>query len=195
MNKVNINKVFFLFISLVLFSVPNITNAAQCFDTSITMPSPFMGNNDEIFKTTDGNLWQVKYAYEYMYEYYPSVMICDESKLIIKGKAIDIVKVGTSKSKPSQQQRQITSPKVKVVLKPKGCRSYFLADGDIGGIYLLEWYGGYDPDVGDSIVGEIKSYGMKDVFYPEKNSSGRVYVDDYSLSKSRAMEKLSDKCR
>ena len=59
---------------------------------------------------------------------------------------------------------------VKVILKPSGCGSYFLADGDSYGIYLLEWYGGYDPDVGDSIVGEIKGYGFKDVFYPDKNS-------------------------
>ena len=84
---------------------------------------------------------------------------------------------------------------VKVILKPSGCGSYFLADGDSYGIYLLEWYGGYDPDVGDSIVGEIKGYGFKDVFYPDKNSKGRVYVDDYWLSSSSAIEKLREKCR
>ena len=185
-------KEFIFAITLLTYSFPITSYAAQCVDTTITSPSPFMGNNDEIFKTTDGNLWQVKYSYEYMYEYSPSVMICNESKLIIKGKSIEIIQVGTAKSQTSiKQQRQI---KNKVVLKPKGCRDYFLADGDNGGVYLLEWYGGFDPDVGDSIVGEIKTYGLKDVFYPDQNSSGKVYVDDFALTKSIAIEKLNEKC-
>jgi len=84
--------------------------------------------------------------------------------------------------------------KAEVVLKKGGCRGYFIADGPRG-LYLLEWYGGYDPSVGDAIVGEIGSFGMKDVYYPNRNQSGRVYVDDYLLSRSRALEKYQEKCR
>jgi hypothetical protein len=58
---------------------------------------------------------------------------------------------------------------------------------------VLEWYGGYDPVKGDRLIGPIASYGFKDVYYPG-HRSGRVYVEDYLLSKSRAQEKLLDKC-
>ena len=167
--------------------------AQSCYKTSILSPSPFMGNNDEIFKTSDGRLWQVKYEYQYMYEYYPNVDICNESRLIVNGKSINIVPVGSSRSKNNSNVTPTNYP-VKVILKPSGCRDYFLADGDSGGIYLLEWYGGNDPSKGDSIVGELKSYGFKDVFYPDSGGSGRVYVDDFMLSRDRAIEKLREKC-
>jgi hypothetical protein len=177
-----------LFLICIYFSA----YSKNCYHTSIASPSPFMGNNDEIFKTVDGRLWQVKYEYEYLYEYYPSVDICNENKLIINGKSLNIISI--SGASPSSQRKSSNYP-VKVVLKPNGCRSYFLADGDVGGFYLLEWYGGHDPIEGESIVGQIRSYGFKDVFYPDSSSSGRVYVDDYMLSKSSAIEKLKDKCR
>ena len=177
---------------LTIFS--SLTFGQNCYRTGIVSPSPFMGNHDEIFKTTDGRLWQVKFEYQYLYEYYPTVDICNESKLILKGKAISIVSVGSSGSKSSSTPRSSSYP-IKVILKPSGCRSYFLADGDAGGIYLLEWYGGHDPSKGDSIVGELRGYGFKDVFYPDSGGSGRVYVDDYMLSTDRAIEKLKDKCR
>lgn len=60
---------------------------------------------------------------------------------------------------------------------------------------MLEWYGGHDPDEGDTIAGDISGYGFKDVFYLSSSSSGRVYVDDYGLSKSSAVEKLLRHCR
>ena len=89
----------------------------------------------------------------------------------------------------------VLNSSIRVVAKPRGCRGYFLADGDAGGVYLLEWYGGYVPAVGDSILGDLRSYGFKDVYYPSSSAKGRVYVDDYMLSTSRAREKLADKCR
>ncbi len=168
--------------------------AQNCYRTGIVAPSPFLGNNDEIFKTSDGRLWQVKYAYEYMYEYHPTVDICNDSKLIIKGKSLNIIPVGSSQSKKNSLPNKTNYP-VKIVYYPSGCRGYFLADGDVGGIYLLEWYGGHEPSKGESIVGELRSYGFKDVFYPDSGRSGRVYVDDYMLSKSSAIEKMQAKCR
>jgi len=44
-----------------------------------------MGNNEEIFKLSDGTIWQVKYEYEYLYEYYPSVIICPQKGILIIG--------------------------------------------------------------------------------------------------------------
>ena len=39
----------------------------------------------------DGSIWEVKYEYEYMYEYYPDVVICpNKNILIINDKELDI---------------------------------------------------------------------------------------------------------
>jgi hypothetical protein len=62
-------------------------------------PSPFMGNNDEIFKLADGTLWEVKYEYRYLYAYFPEVTICtDRGKLFIEDEdePLSIAKVGGS---------------------------------------------------------------------------------------------------
>jgi len=45
-----------------------------------------MGNDGEIFKLDDGSFWQVKYEYEYMYEYYPAVVICPSRRTLIVGR-------------------------------------------------------------------------------------------------------------
>lgn len=82
---------------------------------------------------------------------------------------------------------------ISVVAYLRGCHDYFLASGPKG-YYLLEWYGGYTPDKGDTIAGDLDSYGLKDVAYPGQGEKGRVYVDDYWLSKSRATDKYFEKC-
>ena len=73
-----------------------------------------------------------------------------------------------------------------------GC-DYFIADGPRG-LYVLEWYGGYDPKEGDRIVGDIGSYGLKEVVY-NGSRRGRVWVEDYLESASAAMEEIRDHCR
>jgi len=77
---------------LVVMSVlPSVTFAGECFQSSIVSPTPFMGNNEEIFKLSDGSVWEVKYEYEYLYEYYPSVIVCpNRGKLIIGEKSLNI---------------------------------------------------------------------------------------------------------
>lgn len=63
--------------------------AQDCFEDSIKSPTPFMGNDGEIFQLYDRSLWEVKYEYEYLYEYYPNIVICpDIGKLIIDGKSL-----------------------------------------------------------------------------------------------------------
>ena len=61
-------------------------SAQSCYESSIVSPSPFMGNNGEIFKLADGSVWEVKYEYEYMYEYSPDVVICPSKGRVIVGK-------------------------------------------------------------------------------------------------------------
>lgn len=81
-----------LFLILLFFAIT--ANAGKCYESSIVKPSPFMGNDGEIFKLADGTLWEVKYEYEYMYEYYPQVIICpDKGKLLIKDKKLSVEKV------------------------------------------------------------------------------------------------------
>lgn len=78
--------------TLILFLVFSVSTYAQdCYESSIVSPSPFMGNNGEIFKLADGSLWEVKYEYEYLYAYYPSVVICpDRSRLIIEDQSLNV---------------------------------------------------------------------------------------------------------
>jgi len=75
------------------------TSAQSCFESSILSPTPFMGNNGEVFKLADGSFWEVKYEYEYLYEYYPSVVVCpDTGKLIINDVSLNVVKLSGAAS-------------------------------------------------------------------------------------------------
>jgi hypothetical protein len=66
-------------------------SAQDCYQSSILSPLPFLGNNEEIFRLADGSLWEVKYEYEYLYEYYPSVIICpSRGKLIVGKKSLNV---------------------------------------------------------------------------------------------------------
>lgn len=87
----------------------------NCYQSSVVSPSPFMGNNGEIFKLADGSLWEVKYAYEYLYEYSPSVVICPSTgKLAIKGKTLDVEQVGGERAAHSSDQ-SIPAPSIDII--------------------------------------------------------------------------------
>ena len=73
-----------------------------------------------------------------------------------------------------------------------GCEYFLVQTGS--GYDLLEWYGGYDPDKGDTIVGNFETYGFHDVIDEAADESIHVYTNSYWLSKSNALEKLLDKC-
>lgn len=65
-----------------------------------------MGNNDEVFKLADGSIWEVKYEYEYLYEYAPDVIICpDKGKLIVDGKQLNVRLLSAGPSQRSKPQR------------------------------------------------------------------------------------------
>ena len=194
-------------IAVALFLACAPANAQSCFRPSVMAPTPLMGNHGEIFRTLEGSIFEVLGSYEYLYAYYPEVTICPEQgKMLVEGKTIGIRAMsarpasprqpGTSQGNaPSRPDRSKSSQSgdapIQVVLRISGC-DYFIADGP-NGYYVLEWYGGYDPDKGDGIFGEIRSYGFKTVIY-SNGREGRVYVDDYALSRSSALEKLQEQC-
>ena len=95
-----------------LLVVPVVTghaNAQDCYKSSILSPSPFMGNNEEIFKLDDESLWEVKYEYEYLYEYYPSVIICpSRGKLIIEKKSLNVQLVSGPKKRANSSKGRAT---------------------------------------------------------------------------------------
>jgi hypothetical protein len=66
-----------------------------------------MGNDGEIFKLADGSVWQVKYEYEYMYEYYPNVLVCPaRGKMALKTKTLNIALVSAPGSASTKHRAQ-----------------------------------------------------------------------------------------
>lgn len=85
----DLNISFKLIILTILTSL--LLGAESCYQATITKPSPFMGNDGEIFTLSNGIIGEVKHEYEYMYEYYPSVLVCpSKNQLIISGKTLNI---------------------------------------------------------------------------------------------------------
>lgn len=87
--------------------------AQDCYRSSILSPTPFMGNNEEIFRLSDGSLWQVKYEYEYLYEYYPSVVICPGRGQLIVGKKslnVQLMSAGPSAVAPQTPLSATSKP-------------------------------------------------------------------------------------
>ncbi|WP_157893660.1 hypothetical protein [Aquidulcibacter paucihalophilus] len=167
--------------------------ASECYQSTIKSPTPFLGVNDEVFVLTDGSIWQVKYEYEYLYEYYPSVIICpSRGILIVKGKSLNVASLGTGQGRGRSLPPQATPNALTVVYRVKGC-DYFVADGPAG-LYVLEWQRGFDPAVGDEFAGYERGYGFKDVVFLRNGRESRVYVEDYLLTTERAAEILASKC-
>jgi hypothetical protein len=79
-----------------------------------------------------------------------------------------------------------------VTHKQSGCDYFVVATP--AGYDLLEWYGGYDPDKGDFLVGKFETYGMQDIYDQTADDNLRVWVEDYWLSKEDALEKLVEHC-
>jgi hypothetical protein len=79
-----------------------------------------------------------------------------------------------------------------VVLRVSGCDYYVISA--TGGFVIAEWYGGYDPDKGDVVIGSFISYGMKTLFFQHGQAESRAYIEDYWLGQDETLEKMSDKC-
>jgi hypothetical protein len=78
------------------FSNDGVTSQKKqgCFETGISKPAPFQGNRGELFRLNDGSVWEVSSGANYLYKYYPQVLICPgRSQLIVDKKVIDIRRV------------------------------------------------------------------------------------------------------
>src|SRR5688572_10763536 len=79
--------------------------AQLCYESTVQSPRPFLGNTGEIVRLADESLWEVKYAYENLYEYHPTVLICPRTgTLMVKNRMIDFLFVssGASTGRPGQ---------------------------------------------------------------------------------------------
>lgn len=85
-----------------------------------------------------------------------------------------------------------TPVKATVVRRIDGC-DYFMTQMRTG-YGILEWFGGHDPDKDDVLYGDMRAYGMRNVHDENADATIRVWVEDYDLTKSDAMEKLLDEC-
>ena len=74
-----------------------------------------------------------------------------------------------------------------VVVGERGCKkSDLVVIYTSSGYVVAEQYGGsFDKD--NKVVGVLNSYGFKDVLV--NGRSGRLYIDDFMLSRDRAAEK------
>lgn len=62
--------------ALIFLIYSTVALSQECYRSTIQSPTPFMGNHGEIVKLANGSLWEIQLEYEYMYEYYPSVIAC-----------------------------------------------------------------------------------------------------------------------
>lgn len=89
---------------------------------------------------------------------------------------------------------------IKIVLGAKGVVVYIKSGCDYfivrtaSGYALLEWYEGSIPRKGDIIVGDLESYGFKDIYNLTADSDLTVWVEDYWLTRDEAMEKYFEEC-
>jgi hypothetical protein len=72
-----------------------------------------------------------------------------------------------------------------------GC-NYFLVRISTG-YDLLEWYGGHDPDKGDTLIGNYESYGFPDIVDETANETGRVYTERLLPFKNQRLGKANGK--
>lgn len=122
----------------------------DCSKDSIVKPTPFMGNNDEIFVLASGSVWQVKYEYEYLYAYTPNVAICpSKNLLIINGKKLNVIPLSQTQSGSGAGQGVINSQIDGAFNGWRGETIYRLRNGQIWqqASYYYRYRYAYSPSV------------------------------------------------
>ena len=99
-----------------------------------------------------------------------------------------IVEIEAAKNRTGENE---DDNRFEVVAAISGCKYFIVEQGS--GYSLVEDWLCSRPGRGDIGYGDVGSFGIKDVKLNGYRCS--VYVDDWLLSKSRATEKLVDKCR
>jgi hypothetical protein len=80
-----------------------------------------------------------------------------------------------------------------VIWSQSGCNYVII---DIEGWYVVadKSYGAYSISRGDRVRGDLASFGFKEFYNMRSQDEQKVYVDNYYATKSRAKEKVADKC-
>lgn len=110
-------KGLFLCTLMILSIIYLMAKDTDWYESVIVKPTPFMGNNGEIFVLKDGSVWEVKYEYEYMYEYYPVVLVSPSlGKLAIGGKSLNVIMhslgVAANKSDSKDKTKDVIESKI-----------------------------------------------------------------------------------
>lgn len=79
-----------------------------------------------------------------------------------------------------------------VVYRRTGC-DYMILENPRGSV-VGEWYSGRDPSEGDTLEGDLNHYGFKEAVNNINGSRTKLWIDDYMLSKSSAMENIDQHC-
>jgi hypothetical protein len=64
---------------------------------------------------------------------------------------------------------------------PSGCDWFIIETNQ--GMVLLEMYGGNEPAIGNTIIGELSGFGLCTLFNITADRDLRAWEDDYMLSK------------
>jgi len=56
------------------------------------------------------------------------------------------------------------------------------------GYAVAEWYGGGIPSEGNQVIGNLSSYGFKDIYNTSTEMEIRMYIEDYMLDEDDAIE-------
>jgi len=123
--------------------------AQACYESSIRSPTPFMGNHDEVFRLLDGTIWQVQSEYEYLYAYYPSVVVCPaRGMMVVDGKQLSVRQI-TGAASPTTAGDVIESRIEGEFTGWEGETIFRLANGQIWqqSRYAYKYRYAYSPDV------------------------------------------------
>ena len=97
-------KVYIFFVLLMMSC-----GVQACYESVIQSPSPFMGNHGEIFKLANGEIGEVLYEYEYLYEYYPQVVVCEaQGKLLVAGRSLDVKLINKTLQSRGSEMFEVT---------------------------------------------------------------------------------------
>jgi hypothetical protein len=77
-----------------------------------------------------------------------------------------------------------------VVATTQGCGDWYIVENS-SGFAMLQWFGGASPLRGDTLVGDIGSFGMKDLLLSGRAT--RAWVEDFMLSQSSVAEKITNR--
>lgn len=133
-------------LATITFNV-NAATTSDCYKSSINVPTPFLGNTDELLELSDGSTWKVGIGeYNYLYQYYPSVTACPTAQTIT---------LNVSNKDKVIKAKRTTNP-VTAAVTPSTVSSIATCDNStIKGDYIMQWQG---VDGEKSITGTVSVY-------------------------------------